>query len=64
MGTVRLAADDVDVFVRGELLSAGLIAEGGGIMSCEASSLRHTGRLLFSPQKWVPLSAISRLYQI
>lgn len=27
-GTVRLAADDVDVCVRGKLLSAGLIAEG------------------------------------
>lgn len=72
----RVAADDVDVCVRGERLSAGLIAEGGGdIMSREASSLqptpleslRQTGRLLFSPETTASLSnfqALSNLKSI
>lgn len=37
MGQYDLADDDVEVCVRGKLLSAGLIAEA--TMSCEASSL-------------------------
>lgn len=70
-GPVRLADDNVDVFVRGKILSAGLMAERGASCHVRLSSLsqpcwshRHAGRLLVSPEVGASLSAISRPYQI
>lgn len=69
-GPVRLAFDVRDIFVRGTILPAGLIAEG---MSCYTMppdlynwppgvTVRLAGCL--SLQMLLPLTAISRPYQI